>query len=71
MFEGILFKMNEMISAQTIVDNLDPEIYPDPLAFDLARKRGKIATFGAGIPRCPGAIVASMERLHLRRRRAS
>ena len=60
-FEDALLKTNEMISAPTMLYNLDPEIYPDPLAFDLVRKQGKVATFGQGIHRCPGAILGRTE----------
>ena len=60
-FEGVTLQTNEMISAPTMLYNLDPEVYPDPLAFDLVRKQGKVATFGQGIHRCPGAILGRTE----------
>jgi cytochrome P450 len=38
--------------------NLDPEVYPNPLEFDIRRNPKHIATFGAGRHFCVGAILA-------------
>lgn len=38
--------------------NLDPEVYPDPLCFDIRRRPKHIMTFGAGPHYCAGGILA-------------
>jgi cytochrome P450 len=38
--------------------NLDPDVYPDPLRFDIRRKPKHVLTFGAGPHYCMGAILA-------------
>ena len=60
-FEGVSLKTNDMISAPSMLYNLDPDIYPDPLHFDLGRRVAKVATFGDGIHRCPGALLGRAE----------
>lgn len=60
-FEGVNLRTNDMISAPSMLYNLDPEIYPEPLRFDLSRRVGKVATFGDGIHRCPGALLGRAE----------
>lgn len=60
-FEGTLLKRDDMITAATMLYNLDPEIFPDPLHFDPARRTVQLATFGHGIHRCPGAILGRLE----------
>ena len=60
-FEGVQLKANDMISAPSMLHNLDPDIYADPLRFDLGRRVGKVATFGDGIHRCPGALLGRAE----------
>jgi camphor 5-monooxygenase len=60
-FEGVRLKTNDMISAPSMLHNLDPDIYADPLRFDLDRRVGKVATFGDGIHRCPGALLGRAE----------
>ena len=60
-FEGVRLRQNDMISAPSMLYNLDPDIYPDPLHFDLNRRVAKVATFGDGIHRCPGALLGRAE----------
>jgi cytochrome P450 len=52
-----------MISAPTMLYNLDPAVFPDPLRFDPARRTVQVATFGNGIHRCPGALLGRAELL--------
>lgn len=60
-FGGVMLHMNDMISAPTMLYNLDPELFEDPLRFDPARRTVQTATFGHGIHRCPGAILGRRE----------
>jgi cytochrome P450 len=40
--------------------NLDPEVFPDPLRFDIHRKPKRIMTFGAGPHHCVGNVLGRM-----------
>ncbi|MCA8967312.1 MAG: cytochrome P450 [Planctomycetes bacterium] len=62
-FGGVQLHEDDMISAPTMLHNLDPDLFPAPLAFDPARKASHIATFGHGIHRCPGAALGRRELL--------
>ncbi len=59
--EGTTLKRDDMITAATMVYNLDPDIFPDPLRVDPNRRTVQLATFGHGIHRCPGAILGRSE----------
>jgi cytochrome P450 len=61
MFHGAPLRENDMIAAPTMLYNLDPEVFPDPLKFDIDRRATKVATFGEGPHRCPGAMLGRME----------
>jgi len=60
-FGGVTLRENEMITAPTMLYNLDPELFRDPLHFEPTRKSPQVATFGHGIHRCPGAILGRTE----------
>jgi cytochrome P450 len=60
-FEGVTLKENDMITAATMLYNLDPDLFPRPLEFDPNRRTVQLATFGHGIHRCPGAILGRTE----------
>lgn len=62
-FAGVELREDEMISAPTMLHNLDPDLFPEPLKFDPLRPATSIATFGHGIHRCPGAILGRRELL--------
>ncbi len=60
-FAGTQLRRDDMITAATMIYNLDPELFPEPLRFDPARRTVRLATFGHGIHRCPGAILGRLE----------
>jgi cytochrome P450 len=60
-YGGVELRENEMISAPTVLYNLDPDLFTNPLHFDPTRKTPQLATFGHGIHRCPGAILGRTE----------
>lgn len=60
---GVRLREDDMVSAPTMLYNLDPDLFPDPLRFDPTRRAPQIATFGHGIHRCPGAILGRAELL--------
>ena len=60
-FEGVELKTNDMISAPTMLYNLDPAVFPNPMHFDPERRTITLATFGQGLHRCPGAILGRTE----------
>jgi cytochrome P450 len=41
--------------------NRDPEVFPDPDVFDIAREGSRVLSFGMGTYYCLGAALARME----------
>lgn len=60
---GVHLREDDMVSAPTMLYNLDPDLFPEPLRFDPTRRAPQVATFGHGIHRCPGAILGRAELL--------
>lgn len=61
-FRGVTMKAGDFILMPGILANLDAERFPDPLLVDFHRKGlSKSITFGSGIHRCPGAVLARMQ----------
>lgn len=58
---GVTLKRGDVIAVPTMFYNLDQEVYPDPLAVDWTRKVPDTCTFGAGVHRCPGALLGRAE----------
>lgn len=61
-YRGIEMKAGEYILIPGILANLDERRWPDPLTVDFNRiGLSQSVTFGAGIHRCPGAVLARMQ----------
>jgi cytochrome P450 len=58
---GIELCKDEMIHLSLASANRDPEQYPDPDRFDVARGASRHVTFGWGMHFCTGAAIARME----------
>ena len=59
--DGITLRKGDLVALPSILANLDPAIFPAPLAVDFARPTGPTATFGSGVHRCPGSPLARVE----------
>jgi cytochrome P450 len=61
-YNGIQFKKDDMVQLPRVLYNLDERKIPDPLTVDLTRPQPvPNATFGGGVHKCPGAILARSE----------
>lgn len=61
-FGGVEMKAGDFILIPGILANLDERRFPDPLTVDFRRVGlSQSITFGAGIHRCPGAMLARMQ----------
>ena len=59
---GAQMRKGEMVLVPTPMDGLDAEKFPDPLTVDFTRpKPGANATFGGGVHRCVGSVLARTE----------
>lgn len=59
---GVQLKAGEMVLAPTQMDGLDQNKFADPLTVDFNRaKPGANATFGGGVHRCVGSMLARTE----------
>jgi cytochrome P450 len=58
---GTDLKKGEMVAIPSQFYNLDPAVYPDPLAVDWDRAIKGLCTFGHGVHRCPGAALGRAE----------
>jgi cytochrome P450 len=60
-FEGLPMKQGEMALLFLPAADLDPEVFPNPAEFDLARENKVHIAFGAGPHRCLGSHLARIE----------
>lgn len=61
-FRGVTMKAGDFILMPGVLANLDEQRFPDPMTVDFGRiGLTKSVTFGAGIHRCPGAMLARMQ----------
>lgn len=58
---GVALKAGDMITAPSMLFNLDEQRYADPLTVDWNRPVLATCTFGAGVHRCPGAPLGQRE----------
>ena len=57
---GITMKAGDMVVLPPL-SGLDDTIFDNPMAIDLERVQAPNATFGNGVHRCPGALLAQTE----------
>lgn len=61
-FGGVTMKAGEMVMVPTPMDGLDEHKFADPLTVDFDRvKPGANSTFGGGVHRCVGSVLARTE----------
>jgi cytochrome P450 len=54
---GTRIPQGMVVRPSPLAPNYDPEVFPDPLRFDIHRKPKRILSFGAGPHRCIGNIL--------------
>ncbi|AOG08928.1 cytochrome P450 [Agrobacterium sp. RAC06] len=59
--DGVSFQRGDKVSLILAAANLDPQKFPEPLAFKPSREEGANLSFGAGIHFCIGAPLARLE----------
>ncbi|WP_377275462.1 cytochrome P450 [Rhizobium sp. R86522] len=59
--DGVSFQRGDKVSLILAAANLDPQKFPEPLAFKPWREEGANLSFGAGIHFCIGAPLARLE----------
>ncbi len=60
--DGVLLKAGEMVLVPTQMDGLDERKFADPLTVDFHREKpGANSTFGGGVHRCVGSMLARTE----------
>ena len=59
--DGVMLKAGDMVVAPTPLDGLDDIKFHDPATVDFNRPRPMHATFGSGVHRCLGSMLARAE----------
>lgn len=60
-FGGVAMKAGDMVVVPTALDGLDDRRFSDPLKVDFSREKPIHATFGGGVHRCMGSMLARTE----------
>ncbi|HEX8594953.1 MAG TPA: cytochrome P450 [Pseudomonas sp.] len=60
-YHGVNFKAGDMVVAPTTLDGLDERRFTDPFNVDFHRDAQRNLTFGGGVHRCMGAMLARTE----------
>lgn len=60
-WRGVSIRKDEQFVCSSVIANLDPEEFPDPLAVDPVREDNRHIGFGAGPHRCAGSHLARTE----------
>jgi cytochrome P450 len=60
-FSGVTLPVDSVVFVEILGANRDPEIYPDPERFDIARDPNPHLGFGGGTHQCLGMHLARME----------
>jgi len=58
---GVILRLGEMVMAPIPLDGLDDGKYPDAASVDFSRKVTNHASFGSGVHRCLGSMLARTE----------
>lgn len=57
---GTYIEKGMIVRPSILSANYDPDVFPDPLQFDIRRKPKRIMTFGAGPHHCIGNVIGRM-----------
>jgi cytochrome P450 len=60
-FGGVQLRKGDRVMFLIAAANLDPKVFPDPMAFDLDRENQAHMTFNSGPHRCVGSHLARLE----------
>jgi cytochrome P450 len=60
-FGGVELRKGDRVMFLIAAANLDPKVFPDPMAFDLDRENQAHITFNSGPHRCVGSHLARLE----------
>ena len=59
--QGKRIRKNDRVWSFISSANRDPEVFPEPDRFDIARSPNPHVAFGSGIHHCPGVTLARLE----------
>ncbi len=67
LYKDVQFRRGDVLHIFGGLHGMDERIFPDPMTVDFRRRNGPHVTFGNGVHRCPGALLARTEmRIFLR-----